>query len=935
MSVRRLFPLAIAVLLISAFLPLKAYLSDKMLNNGGAWQWPGSSRILSLPYLGSSQSSALFKKYDESVESSSLKDRGWWPGERGLDSSADIQMDFYHSWSPVQVANHAASEGPVSGMAPAASGGSRQGKTFAQAVFYFGGGPARAEAGSELARVSPGKENSLDPNRANDNDEEADSATTVFYRPWPRRYVGSNAEDTPTEKVIAALEGSRLTDESQEAYTQFYAPWPGKLARDEAPAGTNVSRQKKPVPILRAKPRRPSLRAAPRAVVRPVREPTQADEINPGRKKQSPSVLVRAGESEHLVPAAPHAPVPPVSAKGPRVDEKPLRESPAVRESRDAEKEKRAPRGSMPLRRAYVTGFPPRVIFRDGQRDSGMSDIKGIAKLLESAPSRSVSSDGKTPSPQGPILLDPESDLSSLAPSASPNGRTGQQFMQLSAPFVSGWPPRPPARNVDSSARRGSGVLLSDKDLTPPGSANQERSGQENSPVPAKISPQAPLHLSVNSSPRGFVAPVPPSAVSYSSEDPAKAPSQPAPAKGKKKVNFKGRFDSPTPVAPAGFPALAENAPGNGTIVPQGPIPLAPRSEPEPEPAKPSPEPQKKVQPAPVSKPAQTSSEPRPEEPLPAPRKVSHSSDSDRPKSEKPQEAALVEQGAILLPQGTMQIEPTFEWTHFSDNRVAIGGFTLFEALVIGTVRVDSLDRDILSASVSARYGLFDRLQAEIRVPYIYRRDREILAVGSGSERGRTISGSDIGDIEGSVSWQAFLGDGAWPAVILKVRGKSRTGKDSFEIETESVGAGSEIRLKEPPTGSGFYSVTPGFTLVWKTDPVVLFMGSNYSYNFERKIRDGLDIDPGDTIEAFAGLNVALNERISINMAFINSFTRSSRNNGSKVRGTDATDSRISLGTSIGLSSNLSLLISAAIGLTEESPDLQFTFSLPFTFSLF
>lgn len=558
-----------------------------------------------------------------------------------------------------------------------------------------------------------------------------------------------------------------------------------------------------------------------------------------------------------------------------------------------------------------------------------MSDIKGIAKLLEGAPSRSVSSDGKNSSPEGPILLDPDSDVLSLKPSVSPNGRLSRQFMQSSAPFVSGWPPRPPSRNLHSSASPNGGDVLSDKDFPSSGSLNGENNGGETDPLPVKTSLQTSNHLSEDSFAPGFVPPVPPIILGSSREDRGENPENQLVEGGKKKVNFKERSDSPAPVAPVGFPSHGENETAGGTIVPQSPVPLEPTPQPGPKPAKSRSNPQKTVNPEPTPPKVQTDS-------LPAkPRKVSHPSDPDRPNSKKPQEAALLERGAILLPKGTMQIEPSFDWTHFSANRVAIGGFTLFEALVIGTIRVDSLDRDIMTGTVSARYGILDRLQAEVRVPYIYRREREILAVGSGSERGRSINGNNIGDIEGSISWQALLGNGAWPAAILKIRGKSRTGKDSFEIETEAVGAGSEIRLKEPPTGSGFYSIAPGFTLVWKADPVVLFFGTNYVYNFERRIREGLRIDPGNTIEAFVGLNVALNERISINMAFLNSLTRASKNNGSKVRGTNATDSRISLGTSIGLASNLSLLISAAIGLTEESPDFQLSFSLPFTFRLF
>ena len=46
-------------------------------------------------------------------------------------------------------------------------------------------------------------------------------------------------------------------------------------------------------------------------------------------------------------------------------------------------------------------------------------------------------------------------------------------------------------------------------------------------------------------------------------------------------------------------------------------------------------------------------------------------------------------------------------------------------------------------------------------------------------------------------------------------------------------------------------------------------------------------------------------------------------------------DARVILGTSVGLGQRISLLVSAAVGLTDQSPDFQFTVSLPMTFDWF
>lgn len=312
------------------------------------------------------------------------------------------------------------------------------------------------------------------------------------------------------------------------------------------------------------------------------------------------------------------------------------------------------------------------------------------------------------------------------------------------------------------------------------------------------------------------------------------------------------------------------------------------------------------------------------------------SPDESRPKAQKPREQALLERGAILLRRGTLQVEPSIDFSHFSANRVAINGFTVFEAIVIGTIRVDDLNRDIVTGAVTTRYGITDRVQIDLRVPGVYRKDSEVLGVGTPDIVERIISGFGLGDLEAALSVQPLIGGGAVPDIIVRVQGRFPTGRHSFEIATEPVGAGGEVRLVEPPTGSGFYAAGATTTLVWTIDPVVMFFGGGYTVNFQRDFGGAFGlIQPGDTLEFFGGLNLAINERVSINFSFVDQITQSTSQNGVKQPGTSFNDARLTVGTSIGLWSRISLLASASIGLTEESPDFQVTVSLPITFTLF
>lgn len=349
---------------------------------------------------------------------------------------------------------------------------------------------------------------------------------------------------------------------------------------------------------------------------------------------------------------------------------------------------------------------------------------------------------------------------------------------------------------------------------------------------------------------------------------------------------------------PAG--AEAEGAEGTGPT-PRAPVPLEEEEEEEEEAAPPAPPPV--------------------------------AAEEERPEPERPPEVALLERGAILLRPGTVQIEPSVEYSEFSADRIAIAGFSIFEAIIIGTIRVDQLRRDVLTAALTGRAGLMDRVQADVRVPGVYRADREVLGIATPGARERTTSVWGLGDISGGISVQPIIGDGFWPDIIVRVHGQAPTGTNPFEIETERID--NRTFLVEPPTGSGFYSAGATVTSVWRLDPAVVFMGGGYTLNFAREFSGFGRVDPGDSINYFSGMNLALTERVSVNLVFNAERTETTDQNDVDLPGSSFTDARLSAGASVGITPSMALLVSAAAGLTESSPDFTFTVSLPMTFTLF
>lgn len=306
--------------------------------------------------------------------------------------------------------------------------------------------------------------------------------------------------------------------------------------------------------------------------------------------------------------------------------------------------------------------------------------------------------------------------------------------------------------------------------------------------------------------------------------------------------------------------------------------------------------------------------------------------EEERPASEKPTEQLLLERGGVLLPAGTLQLEPSLEYMHTSGNQVSISGFTLFDAIVIGNISVDEINRDIVTAAATARYGLTDRIQVEARVPFVYRQDSTLFGKGAPDQVEVTNDAYGLGDIELSSSYQPIIGNGgALPDIILRSRVRLPTGKSAFDIDTEEVGTNRAV-LEEPATGSGFYGIGGGATFVWRVDPVVFFSGGNITVNLKRSYAVG-DVDPGDVFEFFGGVNVSLSELVSINLSFDDQISSVTTVDGDAVTGSAVNDARLILGTAVGVGSNTTLTFNAAAGLTADSPDFAFTISLPVTFS--
>lgn len=300
-------------------------------------------------------------------------------------------------------------------------------------------------------------------------------------------------------------------------------------------------------------------------------------------------------------------------------------------------------------------------------------------------------------------------------------------------------------------------------------------------------------------------------------------------------------------------------------------------------------------------------------------------------KKDATSEQVLLEVGGVLLPKGTLTIEPSLQYSHYSRRSISISGFTLLGAIVIGEIAVSDIKRDFLQGALTTRYGITSWLEAELKVPYIYTSFRDIKGPGTTEMTERRIQSTALGDIEGALYGHIIREKGIVPDILLNFRAKSTTGRDPYHLDVDSRG-----RVTELPTGSGHWGFSGGFTLVKRSDPVVFFGGLTYFWNIRKKVRESIGtVDPGDSWEGSIGMSYALSEKFSLSTIYMHRITSKQKLNGRAVMGTFVNYGTISLAGSYALSKNTYVNLSVGVGVTNDAPDVELRLSIPFNFKIF
>ena len=287
---------------------------------------------------------------------------------------------------------------------------------------------------------------------------------------------------------------------------------------------------------------------------------------------------------------------------------------------------------------------------------------------------------------------------------------------------------------------------------------------------------------------------------------------------------------------------------------------------------------------------------------------------------------ALIVRGGLLLPSGTLEIDNTTSYFSASSDHLSVNGFALLPILVVGDIASQRVREDFLLPTFTARLGLPHKFQMDFVIPYGYESIRTVDATNAQT----SATSFGLGDISAGLYRQLTTEHGRVPDMLANVRFKSTTGKDSFSLTS------SEVAL-----GTGFNAIQGNWTVAKSSDPVVFFGNLSYTANLPANHTVPANdpenpgattvghFNPGSAIGFQLGSILALNPEVSMTVGWDQRFTRSTQLNGVDIPASYLVEGTLRLGTSYVYAPGKIVDLSFGVGLTPDTPNLQFSVGFP------
>ncbi|WP_407655399.1 hypothetical protein [Burkholderia alba] len=297
----------------------------------------------------------------------------------------------------------------------------------------------------------------------------------------------------------------------------------------------------------------------------------------------------------------------------------------------------------------------------------------------------------------------------------------------------------------------------------------------------------------------------------------------------------------------------------------------------------------------------------------------------------------------------------TIDWgisdTYYDRRQLQLSGFLALDAIFLGNLNLGETKSHQLMTDVDVRYGLTDRINLDVDVPYLYRTSSFIVGGAGGAANtlsDSTVNAHALGDVNFGLYYQFFKETQNMPDIVGSLRVKTPSGTSPFGIKLEQIDPNNTnlVAPNKLPTGTGMWAITAGLSALKTYDPIVLFGSISYTYNVARSFSDISSVvgqtEPakvklGDIIQFGGGVALAFSERDSASISYTLAIepqteTQAPGQGWQKVPGSQTTASTMNFGLNHVFNKHLTMNASVAIGLTPDAPNFVVGVRFPYTF---
>ena len=299
---------------------------------------------------------------------------------------------------------------------------------------------------------------------------------------------------------------------------------------------------------------------------------------------------------------------------------------------------------------------------------------------------------------------------------------------------------------------------------------------------------------------------------------------------------------------------------------------------------------------------------------------------------------SLANTGGVLTPRGQLVVQPTFQYDYYAQNQAVVNGFTIVPGITFGNVNLNKLTQDVYTMGLRVRLGITDRLEVNAYIPYIVTNSTTTTSPETAGAAPLNVNatGHDIGDIQLGASYQINSGADGWPVFVANLQFKTITGTSPFDVPIYTTadpnGAFLQGLPKRLPTGTGFYTLTPSVTVLYPTDPGVLFLNVKGIYNIPRTVAvqnpsggapTSTSLAPGNGFGVAFGIGFSLNDRTSLSLGYEQDFYLAATENGQSIGGSSYRQGSFNFGLGYRLDNTQGINLGASIGVGPNSPGAE------------